>query len=247
MIYASPRIVDDPARCHFYHSMQIPGYGLVEGPWDLRPGADRYLGHYDFRGKRSLDVGTASGFLSFHMEALGAEVVSFDLSEQFPWDIVPFSGAVDPAIDLGRKNHLREINDGYWLAHRAFGSRARVVYGSVYNIPKDIGPVDVAVYGSILLHLRDPFLALENGARLARDAVIVADVAPLGLLGWWLKRPSFEPRHDQPACWDTWWLLPPRLVREYLAILGFPRATTNWHRQLYRGKPQWLYTVVARR
>jgi hypothetical protein len=30
----------------------------------------------------------------------------------------------------------------------------------VYDMPPAIGPVDVAVYGSILLHLRDPFRAL---------------------------------------------------------------------------------------
>ncbi len=247
MVYAPSRHVESIDDCYFYHSMEIPGYGAVRGEWDLRPAIDRYLGHTDFRGKRVLDVGAASGFLSFHMERAGAEVVSYDLSEDHAWDIVPFAGTVDARNDTIRRAHLRRINDGYWLAHRAFGSRAKVVYGTVYDIPKDIGTVDVAVYGSILLHVRDPFLALENGARRARETIIVADIAPLGPWGRFLKRPAFLPSLKDPQNRDTWWSLPPRLVVEYLAILGFKHTATNWHRQLYRDKPSWLYTIVGRR
>jgi SAM-dependent methyltransferase len=227
--------------------MEIPGYGVVNGEWDLRPNIDRYLGHYVFRGKRVLDVGAASGFLSLHMEKAGAEVVSYDLSEAHPWDIVPFSGTVDGPTDADRRKHVRRINNGYWLAHRVLGSKAKVVYGTVYDMPESIGAVDVALYGSILLHLRDPFLALENGARRAREAIIVADIAPLGLFGRFLKRPVFVPVHQRPQHWDVWWLLPPRLVVEYLAILGLKHATITWHRQLFRNQSRWLYTVVASR
>ncbi len=33
---------------------------------------DDYLGRFDFRGKRCLDIGTASGYLTFEMERRGA-------------------------------------------------------------------------------------------------------------------------------------------------------------------------------
>ncbi|HTR87349.1 MAG TPA: hypothetical protein VMI56_22895 [Reyranella sp.] len=247
MTFEAPRTVTDISECYFYHAMDIPGHGPVAGEWDLRPGIGDYLGHHDFAGKRVLDVGAASGFVSFHVEKAGAEVISYDLSEAWPWDIVPFSGAPDPAVDAERRRHMRRINNGYWFCHAAMRSRAKVVYGTAYDIPSALGPVDVAIFGSILLHLRDPFLALQNGARLARDAVIVADVAPLGRLGGLLRSPRFQPNHRAPQHWGTWWLLPPRLVREQLAILGFPRATIAWHRQLFLGRPRWLYTVVARR
>lgn len=247
MVYAASRFVENLDECYFYHSMDVPGYGAVDGEWDLRPAINEYLGGYDFRGKRALDVGSASGFLSFHMDAAGAEVVSYDLSEDHPWDIIPFGGAPDPSIDALRRDHVRRINNGYWLVHRALGSRAKVAHGTVYAMPAEIGTFDVAVYGSILLHLRDPLLALECGARRVREAIIVADVAPLGPFGRFLKRPAYIPSHHRPHDWDTWWLLPPRLVAAHLAVLGFPRATTTWHRQLFRGKRRWLYTVVARR
>src|SRR5271169_692926 len=89
--YAEPRNITSLDDCYFYHSMDLPGYGAVSGEWDLRTGLDAYLGNYDFAGKRVLDVGAASGILSFHAESRGAEVVSFDLSEEYSWDIVPFA------------------------------------------------------------------------------------------------------------------------------------------------------------
>ena len=245
-IYAEHRTITSLDDCYFYHTIDIPGYGLVSGEWDLRNGLDAYLGHFDFAGKRVLDVGTASGVLSFQAEAGGAEVVSFDLSESYSWDIVPFANG-DSGLDAERREHIRRINNGYWLCHSAFSSRARVVYGVVYEIPSSIGPVDVAIYGSILLHLRDPFLALQNGARLAKGAMIVTCRPPWGGLGAFLRAPRFRPDHRRPFRSDTWWVLPPRLVQEYLAILGFGKSTVSWHRQFFKGRRRLMYTVVARR
>ena len=50
--------------CYFYHTMDVPGAGLVTGEWDLRNGVDAYLGHESVAGKRVLELGTASGFLA---------------------------------------------------------------------------------------------------------------------------------------------------------------------------------------
>ena len=115
-IYAAPRIVEDLADCYFYHTMDLPTLGTVDGLWDLRGRANIYLGGVDFQRKRVLDIGAASGFLSFSMEAMGAEVVSYDLSENQSWDIVPFSGRSGDEILPKRRKHIRRINDSYWLA-----------------------------------------------------------------------------------------------------------------------------------
>lgn len=236
-------------ECYFYHTMDVPGHGTVEGEWDLRGAIARYLGHFNFEGKRVLDIGAASGILSFHIEQQGAEVVSFDLSDEFDWDIVPFKANDREASRLDRRSHLRRINNGYWFCHKAFGSRAQMVNGVAYDIPETIGPVDVAVFGSILLHLRDPFLALENGARLAQEAIIVADVSPYGrLASRFLKRPRFMPKADRPD-WvtDGWFRLPPLLVIEYLKILGFPNSSLSWGNYRHRDREVPIYTVIARR
>ena len=68
------RRVTDPAECDFYHVVELPGGELTKAQWDLRETADQYLGGVDFAGKRVLEIGPASGFLSFHMERRGARV-----------------------------------------------------------------------------------------------------------------------------------------------------------------------------
>jgi 2-polyprenyl-3-methyl-5-hydroxy-6-metoxy-1,4-benzoquinol methylase len=80
--YAAPRVITDVRDCFFYHTIDVPGHGTINGDWDLRPGIRDYLGQVDFLGKRVLDVGAASGFLTFTMEKQGAQVISYDLSPQ---------------------------------------------------------------------------------------------------------------------------------------------------------------------
>ena len=70
--YAEPRRVDSLTECAFYHVMDLPAFGRVGGQWDLRGTVDDYLGRFDFRDKRALDIGAASGFLTFAMERRGA-------------------------------------------------------------------------------------------------------------------------------------------------------------------------------
>lgn len=248
-VYTQPRSVNSLDDCYFYHTMDVPGHGTVEGEWDLRGDLDDYLGGYEFAGKRVLDVGAASGGLTFFMEDQGAEVVAFDLSEDYDWDIVPFSANDHQSARIERRAHLRRINNGFWLSHAAFKSDARMVNGTVYNIPREIGPVDVAVFGSILLHLRDPFLALENGASLATEAVVVTDVSPYSqFASKFFRRPRFMPRADRPD-WitDGWFRLPPLLVAEYVKILGFENVTISWSKYRYRGRAVPLYTLIGRR
>ena len=45
--------------------MDLPVHGEVGGEWDLRKNVDKFLGKASLEGKRVLDVGTASGFLTF--------------------------------------------------------------------------------------------------------------------------------------------------------------------------------------
>ena len=103
-VYAEPYVVTDVDECYFYHTMEIPGLGLVEGQWDLRDGVGEYTGGVDYKGKRVLEIGTASGFLCFTLEAQGAEMVSYDLLT--PRD----AHVVRLAVVLGRVDGL-EVTD----------------------------------------------------------------------------------------------------------------------------------------
>ncbi len=252
-IYATPRHVTDLADCHFYHSMEIPGYGSVEGEWDLRDGTRDHLGGLDFAGKRVLELGTASGFLCFAMERMGAEVVAYDLSERDAWDVVPYDGLDREEMMKARKAHIRRLNNGFWLAHRAFKSNARVVHGSIYDLPQEIGPVDIATFTSILLHLRDPFLALERALRLTRETVLITESLPrrpfiTSMLSR-MTRPcvQFVPNYRKQRPTETWWRFPPEVMIEFIGVLGFRDVRVTRHSQKYGGKSHSLYSIVGHR
>lgn len=267
-LYARPHDVESVADCYFYHSMEIPGHGEVTGEWDLRGDEHRYLGGADLNGKRVLELGAASGFLTTYMERQGAEVVAYDLSTKHSWDVVPF--AANDAAEFGEiyGEHLRKLNNGFWLNHKAQNLSARLVHGTVYTVPEAIGQVDVATFASILLHLRDPFLALQTSLRLVRDTVIVTDVYPASeyhLVGDFVDAPDSDvptplppEAHGQPkatflpqfwdqAYGDTWWHLSPETVRRWVGVLGFEKSEITYHHAYAGGKRTLLYTVVAHR
>lgn len=263
-LFAAPRDVTDVRDCYFYHTLELPGHGLVQGPWDLRDRLGEYLGGIDVRGKRVLDLGTASGFLAFSMERQGAEVIAYDLSAAQAWDSVPFAAHDMVKVQRESKAHIRQLNNGFWFCHRALRSRVRLAHGSIYAIPPELGEVDVAVLGCILLHLRDPFLALRQACGVAKEAVVVVERPPdlhmllggalraLGLpapvrFSWGKPYMQFLPRHRKRGPGDTWWRLPAKTVAEFLGILGFADARVNYHFQRWAGKWRVLYTIVARR
>jgi hypothetical protein len=261
-IYAEPRLVTDINDCLFYHTMDIPGHGLVKGQFDLRQGVREYLGNVDFRGKRVLELGTASGFLCFYMESQGADVVAYDLSQHHDWDLVPLCADKRQHRPERRRELIRKINNAFWFNHKAFNSNAKMVYGTVYEIPEEIGMVDISTFGAILLHLRDPFLALQNALRLTRETVIVTQGLwprglgrirapfriPAPLLALFpIPQIKFVPDHNAPRL-DTWWRLSPKVVIRMIAILGFEESTTNYHWQkLGSGMYRAMYTVVGHR
>jgi len=232
--------------------MDIPGYGTVVGEWDLRGKEAAYLGNIDLAGKRVLELGTASGHLCFAMEKMGADVVAYDLDENQEWDIVPFAGFDYEEHIALFKRHIRKLNNGYWLAHRAHNSAAKVVYGTVYRIPDSIGRFDVCTMGSILLHLRDPFLALQRAAAQVESTIIIADILPRlrsRLLEFVTRarHMHFIPDAETSAPYDTWWKISPRILREFLRVLGFDDIEIHYHDQLFQGKSVRLYTMVGHR
>ena len=237
--YAEPRLVDRPDDCFFYHRLDIPGVGVVGRQWDLRDCIDAYLGNTDFRGKRVLDVGAASGYLTFAMEQRGAEVVSFDMADGAQWNLVP---RIELQPRLGqmyqecRATH-RQLQNAYWFTHRRLGSKARVFYGDLYDLPTELGPFDIAVFGMIVSHLRDPFQALYSVSRLVTGSIIVANRMLPPPRGWLdrLKRllcrtdrapvAHFMPGRDNEHHM-AWWLFTPNCLQEMLGVLGFDARQT---------------------
>lgn len=247
-IFAEPRVVTDTKDCYFYHTMELPGIGKIAGNWDLNRNIRSYLGNVSFKGKRVLDVGCASGVLSFFMEEQGAEVVSFDMDKNVAWDMVPYAKWEHfHHILQERRAIIDKLNNGFWLAHRTLNSKVKAVYGSVYAIPEAIGPVDICVFGSILLHLRDPFLALQNGLKLTREKVIVSDVLRAPATAAQEPCLVFLPDAKTVEPKDTWWDVRPAWVARALGVLGFEKTTTTYHVHKYDGQDYQCYSVVGTR
>ncbi len=175
---APPARAPAPQECYFYHSMEVPGHGVFPGQWDLRGDTGAYLGHVPLSGTRVLEIGPASGYLTFYMESAGAEVTACELGSFDQWDIVPYRDAdldtyVQDRLELGQY-----LQNGFWLAHHATGSSARLCLCPVYGIPENIGPFDSAVLGSVLRHVRDPFLALQTVTARTTARVVVTEAVP---------------------------------------------------------------------
>ena len=228
-----PRFVERIEDCFFYHAMELPEFGLVRGHWDLRGRFDEYVGGVDMAGKAVLDVGTATGFLSFEAEKKGAaNVLSFDMSDARQQTFLPFRNKLyyrDPARWAEVYGaEIEQWKNAYWLCHRLLGSKAEVYYGNIYELPAELGQFDIAIVGSVLEHLSDQITALASIARLTKETIVV--VSPLLQNEERIAR--FEALASNPEVDFTWWTYSLGVYREVFGMLGFRIARVS-HAEYY--------------
>ena len=215
--YATPRLVRDITDCHFYHSMDLPGHGTVQGEWDLRGDIDGYLGHADFAGRRVLEIGPASGFCTVAMEQRGAEVVALELPDHPGWDFVPYPESRLAPLLVPRQAIMNRLKNSWWFVHAAHQLRARQVVAHAEDVPDFVGRFDMAVLTSVLLHCKNPLAILQACARHARD-IVITEVWYPDLEG----RPvcEFVPDGDN-FMWHTWWRFSSGYFVRILQVMGF--------------------------
>jgi len=253
LLYERPQKVSSVDQCNFYHSTDIPGVGAVEGQWDLRAGFHEYLGGYDFTAKRVLEIGPATGFLTFQIEKAAREVVAVELPmDRNFWNAVPYESL---GLARGREQgwtgvekqfheHIGRIRNGFWFCHEKFASKARVHHGSAENLPAELGEFDVVLLASILLHSRSPVAILESCARLVSGSVIITEIHDPALGEGPLC--SLVPTAGNKA-WDTWWRFTPRFFTQFLEVLGFTEHQVTFHQQLADKTPLDMFTVISSR
>jgi SAM-dependent methyltransferase len=249
-IYANPTFVFDVSECHFYHTIDLPGLGVQLGQWDLRGDFDKYVGGISFEGKRVLDIGCASGFLTFSAEQRGArEVVSFDQDDASRQHFLPFHHKqhyFSPAAFQELHNqHIKKWKNSYWLTHRLFGSQAKVIYGDVYDFPVDGGQFDVVMVCSILEHLADPIRALGSVARVAESELVITTP----VLDTEEKIANFVGDASQPDFDYVWWTYSLGVYRHVLRMLGFQitSITKGHYKSLLANALDTRTTIVAKR
>jgi SAM-dependent methyltransferase len=239
--FAQNRYISSPDECWFYHVMDLPEFGTVNhfGSWDLRGRFDDYVSHTALAGKTLLDVGCASGFLTFEAEKRGAAVTSFDVSGG---DVVN----IDPKTDLAAKRtEVVRMQNGYWLAHRLLNSKAHVVYGDACELARFVDPTDVVLIGQMLVHVRDPLAIIEQACKVAKETIIIAEGS------WEADQPLANFIGAQYPGVNAWWHLSSGCYRASLSTFGFDlakvtKSTYRCNHPIAAGMSE-IWTFVANR
>lgn len=234
-------------QCLFYHSVdQSAGHEAIHGTWDLRPSVDAYLGHVDLAGRSVLEIGPASGFLSFHMEKQGAEVTTLEPPMKHLWDVVPLSGFDVEGWRMQFKENIVGVRNSFWYLHHLNRSSVRMIEANPEAIPQELGSFDIGVLAAVLLHCRSPFSLIESLSRRVSKTMIITDLydATLGEepLCKLIPRPTIRQV-------DTWWSFSPAFIVNALGVLGFEQAQVSIHHQIHSEIPEPvpMFTVVAQR
>ena len=242
-MYIQPRHVK-LEDCDFYHSFTLAS-GEFVGHWDLRDNWQAYLGYVNFSEKSVLEIGPASGFLSFCMERAGAQVTCLEPPMSHLWDVVPSQGVDLAAWRAGFSRSIERVRNSFWYAHAEMKSAVRMVELDPYKIPDSIGSFDVGVLAAVLLHCRRPFDLLENVAMRTRKTVVVTEVynASIGEQA----ACAFLPHRGVDVV-DTWWHFSPQFFVSALGLMGFTEARVTFHSQpqpSVGGRSVELFTVVC--
>jgi SAM-dependent methyltransferase len=236
--------------CDFYHTVDLPNGEHHDGHWDLRGLFDVYTGRVPLSGKTFLDVGTASGYLSFMAEAAGATVTSFDASEDTPLIPIPWTENGEQGNVCCCGKTLDRVKNGYWYCHRAFNSKAKAIYRDVHAIAPDMGQFDVVIAGCILLHLVDPIGALMKIAQRAKDTLIITELDPYDLAPQPVLLPNFTRSHKRsPEDFMSWWQFPPEPISMFLDVIGFKTESVERFKMQspIMNQTGSFYSLVARR
>lgn len=245
-----PPVASD--QCLFYHTMDLPKGEVVHGQWDMRGRIRDYTGKVNLSGKRVLDVGCASGFLSFEMEKLGASVVSFDAASASDIHFIPVPGHEyvehRETWIINTNDYLVRLKNSYWYCHSKLNSKNVAFYGDVYHLPDELGTFDVCMVGQILVHLRDPISVLGSICRLSSDTIIITEgmqdaQEPLGYA--YANAAQGGPPY-------IWWQLSKGWYRNFLDLYGFDIVSITDNSYLcvqheYVTGEMRVPTIVARR
>lgn len=166
----------------------------------LRSQADIYF-RDGMAGKSVLDVGCWDGFNSFAAEKAGASRVL--ATDHYAWSECCWGDrrSIELAKEvLGSKIEIRDID----LADIA---------------PQTVGSFDVVLFLGVFYHLRNPFLALENIAKVCKETLVIET----HLDGLDVKRPAmiFYPGTELDGDNSNWWGPNPACVLEMVKDLGF--------------------------
>ncbi|HVV37955.1 MAG TPA: class I SAM-dependent methyltransferase [Acidimicrobiales bacterium] len=248
-------IVDQIGGHMWYHTLDL-GHGVrTPGFADHRAQMPLYKLPEDMSGMRCLDIATFDGFFAFEFERRGAtDVVGIDLPKKIDIDCPRLMLRDPEGFGLTGSG-----GDGFKTAQRILGSKVQRVERSVYDLdPKVDGMFDFVFISDVLLHLRDPQLAIERAYSVCRGELVIADV----------YSPELDALGDVPAAQflapgEVWWYMNVACLRQMMVVAGFePVVEVNrfvldaiggnrLHKVVLRGtraeNPSWYVKELANR
>jgi SAM-dependent methyltransferase len=219
--------VDRARRINWYHTFALDHGVVIEGQFDLRPHLPRYGLPENLEGWSVLDVGASNGFFSFEFERRGADrVVAVDLPTIAHHDFTPQYQETrsEQFSDDERAEHdVSDLHGGFYLLKEALNSRVEHVGLNVYDLTPEAvgGTFDLVFCGSLLIHLSDPFRALQRLRTVTRRQCVVATVYDPEL--------GEAPVMKFVGVWDgiAWWKPSAACLEQMMKVAGFTQVTRH--------------------
>lgn len=174
----------------WYHTIELkPGY-FTKGRYDWRP----YLKQFDFGdldGKTVLDIGCGNGFFSFYFEKLGAQVTALDIPSQKDRDC-NMVGVINVKVQPTCEKEYINFKEPFNIAKDMLNSNVKRIEMDLYDMtPENMGKYDMIFCNDVLLHLTDPFKALNVFQKICNESMIISTPIhisndPLKRLGYFL-------------------------------------------------------------
>ena len=141
---------------------------------------------------------------------------------------------------------IKKYQNAYWYAHKAFNSKSKLIHSHVNDLPAEFGIYDISLICSVLIHIQNPFLAMQNMLRHTKEKAIITE------LGGYTRIKSFRntirnlirkiitPLPDPPSMTYipnpkkkpfVWWKLSPQIISNMASTLGFEKNTITYHKQ----------------
>ena len=254
--------------CEWYHIMEVPGIGLVDGVFDCREDIDNIFGNLDFKNKKVLNLGPITGYLNFEAERRGAAVTSIDLG------VDPENLQRDWVLDVKKswRKDLAEFMEGerkrrnaYWFAHKAMKSKSKLIISHINNLPDEVELHDIGIIFSVLTHIRDPYTALLRMCSHVNEKIVITELG-----GYNMRKTLFNtiPRlyrifkekfvkEELPYMrflpnsikqGAAWWAFNKETIIMMLKLLGFEKTIVTYHDYKDKnGKKVFQWTVIGER
>jgi len=66
--------------------------------------------------------------------------------------------------------------NAFWYAHKALNSKSRMLISHANNLPKELETHDIGIIFSVLVHIRDPFLALQRMCSHVNEKIVITEL-----------------------------------------------------------------------